>query len=570
MTSLLIGTWIDFVHSTVAGGYVVALAVICLFQYVVHLHRLSKERKQTAQFRAEINGMESALTQVQKDRTVTRYENQILREFVSQTECDKAMSLLLRRFVPNPEEGFAAFLQLENNAVVVAQSRGLTTLSCERMQIDPKLLSRLQETESVVLEGNALADSLIWSKISAKDRQKVHQIFLLPVGESNQLLGVLMTTDLFPAGAERTQQIELAERLMLSVGISLKHKLALESHQSQLQLTNEMLQLRSITDRRFDSPVLMIEEFIRQLTGKVHADRTTLFIATQESDTPFKALARTGDTLQNGVREQWQKHEDILARAAFCSREILKVDSEGLQRLGIQSLIGSALIVPLVQPQGTIGLVCLTKGSREGFAVSEEQLAVWGAEYLGDTILRAVNQAAVERQARLDGLTQLANRRTFDSQIAHELQFAKGSGSPCSLLLFDLDRFKMVNDTHGHRAGDYVLRKTAEILRERVRMIRSGDRALAARYGGEELAVLLPGIGWEGALRIAESIRAGIEAMVMDFEGTQLRITTSVGLASFPVHGDTPEDVIATADTALYQAKAAGRNRVGIPQSVLA
>src|SRR5204863_4803276 len=108
----LFGALVDFVHSTVASGYVVALAVICLLQYCSHLYRLARQRKEAELRRQEMAGMESALNIMHKDRALARYENQILREFVSQTECDKAMMLLLRRYVPNTDEGLGAFLQL--------------------------------------------------------------------------------------------------------------------------------------------------------------------------------------------------------------------------------------------------------------------------------------------------------------------------------------------------------------------------------------------------------------------------------------------------------------------------
>ena len=111
-------------------------------------------------------------------------------------------------------------------------------------------------------------------------------------------------------------------------------------------------------------------------------------------------------------------------------------------------------------------------------------------------------------------------------------------------------------------AGDEVLRTTARVLRDQVQRIRSGDRALIARYGGEEIAVLLPGIGLSGALRIADTIRAAVEKQVVPYEGREIRVTISGGLACYPQHADGVSELIAAADTSLYQAKELGRNRI--------
>jgi diguanylate cyclase (GGDEF)-like protein len=190
----------------------------------------------------------------------------------------------------------------------------------------------------------------------------------------------------------------------------------------------------------------------------------------------------------------------------------------------------------------------------------------WSGETVSQAIQRVMSFAVIERQARLDGLTGLANRRTFDAQLRHEISGVKnGVQSECSLLLLDLDRFKSINDEYGHQAGDEVLRSVSRLLRDQAAQIRSSDRVLLARYGGEELAVLLPGVGVHGARRIAEDIRRAVGELSIDFAGTEIRVTVSVGVATWPLHAQTVEALVAAADGALYQAKAQGRNRVICP-----
>jgi len=172
-----------------------------------------------------------------------------------------------------------------------------------------------------------------------------------------------------------------------------------------------------------------------------------------------------------------------------------------------------------------------------------------------------VDLASARREANIDGLTRIANRRCFD----HELQKAAGQAEarrePLSLLLLDIDRFKVFNDTHGHQAGDQVLKQVAQVLTRSVK-----GRDLAARYGGEEFAVILPETGLEGARELAEQIRRSIAGhrVVVKATGRDLgRITLSIGCAQ-QRWGEPAADFVLRADRALYQAKRMGRNRVAV------
>ncbi len=159
----------------------------------------------------------------------------------------------------------------------------------------------------------------------------------------------------------------------------------------------------------------------------------------------------------------------------------------------------------------------------------------------------------LERLSTLDGLTGLANRRHLLSRLALESSRAKRGHHIFAVLMVDVDHFKEYNDSYGHLAGDEVLVRIAEILRESCREV-----DCAARYGGEEFLVLLTETGMEGAVEVAERVRARLASET--FAGGT--ITLSVGVASYPEFGETPEAVIMSADVALYQAKHMGRDRV--------
>jgi len=172
--------------------------------------------------------------------------------------------------------------------------------------------------------------------------------------------------------------------------------------------------------------------------------------------------------------------------------------------------------------------------------------------------LRQYAEQELAELAATDGLTSLANRRTLDQVLKTEWARSLRSGKPLSLLMVDVDHFKAFNDRHGHHGGDDALRKVAAAILSRIR--RPGD--LAARYGGEEFSVVLPETPLNGALLIAEAIRAAIEALP-PFANDKQPITVSIGVASHVVHpGDTLAAMVGIADKALYQAKRQGRNRV--------
>ncbi|HEY8748525.1 MAG TPA: HDOD domain-containing protein [Tepidisphaeraceae bacterium] len=167
-----------------------------------------------------------------------------------------------------------------------------------------------------------------------------------------------------------------------------------------------------------------------------------------------------------------------------------------------------------------------------------------------------INQQ-LEQQANTDGLTGLANRLRFDAFLEKSYRDAIAQKRPLGLLFLDVDRFKSINDTHGHQVGDGVLMRLAETIRS---SIRSTD--LAARYGGEEIAVVLPGADSKQAAGVAEDLRKRVAALPMIIQQTSVPVTVSIGIAANdqPNTYPTAAAMLAAADKAVYAAKHAGRN----------
>lgn len=184
-----------------------------------------------------------------------------------------------------------------------------------------------------------------------------------------------------------------------------------------------------------------------------------------------------------------------------------------------------------------------------------------GRQYLEGIIADISRRKAMERELKLlairDVLTGLYNRRHFEQTLRADLDRARRYGRPLSLLLVDVDHFKSINDRFGHQAGDEVLRQLGRVIQS---SIRAAD--YAARYGGEELVVVMPEIEGEEAMTTAERLRGLVQATDMMGEPHGATVTISVGVATHPHHGSTPEEIFEAADRALYLAKQRGRNRV--------
>jgi len=173
--------------------------------------------------------------------------------------------------------------------------------------------------------------------------------------------------------------------------------------------------------------------------------------------------------------------------------------------------------------------------------------------------LAAANRE-LEKLSRQDGLTGIANRRSFDAYLLAEVRRAARDRQALSLILADVDHFKVFNDRYGHQAGDDCLRQVAAALTAAGR--RPAD--LVARYGGEEFAMILPGTALEGAVEVAQAVSRNVLGLAIAHAGsdTEQRVTLSQGIASLvPAQDTSPEDLIGRADEALYQAKQQGRNR---------
>jgi diguanylate cyclase (GGDEF)-like protein len=163
----------------------------------------------------------------------------------------------------------------------------------------------------------------------------------------------------------------------------------------------------------------------------------------------------------------------------------------------------------------------------------------------------------IYRLTTVDGLTQIYNKRYFMEVLEREISRSHRYGRELSLIMFDIDHFKNVNDTYGHLAGDHVLKHLASVIKQRIRR-----EDIMARYGGEEFAIILPEIDNYNSRQFAEKIRRLVEKTVFKFEDTVIPVTISIGVATSNVDTNAPEEFIKLSDENLYEAKRRGRNCV--------
>jgi len=215
----------------------------------------------------------------------------------------------------------------------------------------------------------------------------------------------------------------------------------------------------------------------------------------------------------------------------------------------------SEMCVPLIFFGEKLGVLMLESAKPHNFTDENVPPLESVADICAGAIQNAHHFEKAQQLAYIDGLTGIYNRRYFEMEIASEIERASRYHGRLAIIMIDIDNFKRLNDEFGHLLGDEVLRQVSGVFGQQIRKV-----DVVCRYGGEEFAILVPQTSGGNAMEVAEKLRRMVETY--RFPGVPVKVTISAGVAEFPAHGQTRDELVAAADAALYVSKEAGRNRV--------
>ena len=312
-----------------------------------------------------------------------------------------------------------------------------------------------------------------------------------------------------------------------------------------LPATPEMFELWYVFLAELNADVVREIKLLSSEKGQITLETCQSIYARHLSqDKTEAAVKRAGEQIQETIREVNQAVADVQSRTEDYNKNLQK----------------TAMTVKNSDDPGTIrtAISAIVKDTQ---VMMETSQRLHGELDKSARVIRDLQRdlEIVRREAMTDGLTGLANRKSFDQEIKRMMNDAKQNGTPFTLMMVDIDHFKSFNDNYGHQVGDQVLRLVGRTLIDGIK-----GRDFAARYGGEEFAIILPESNIMAGMAVGNSLRKAVaQKDVMNRStGEKLgRITMSVGVAEF-VAGETPEEMIERADSALYTAKHNGRNQV--------
>jgi len=354
----------------------------------------------------------------------------------------------------------------------------------------------------------------------------------------------------------------------------------LEEHESQIRELKKAQQVLRAENRDLSTFLIVLPDLVRQLNSNTETRKIPpllLTVVEQLFDAQqiliFHA-SRDGRNLilvaGKGLPSRSPEQEVVpfgVGRIGWVAQHQITMDAadfkqksqvaRGELNLDAHPMFRPDICAPMLAKTQTLGVISVGGLTRR--PKNEKNMLKMVADMGSIAMQNTLLFTRIQESANSDGLTGLANKRHFMAKLADEIIRAQKAQRNLSLFLFDIDHFKVYNDTNGHLAGDEALRITGRLIKE---SIRQDD--MAARYGGEEFVLLLPNTDKQGALLVAEKIRSMIEKYPYPQESSQPsgRVSISGGVATFPYDAASAADLIRCADQALYEGKKAGRNRV--------
>ncbi|MDH5696789.1 MAG: diguanylate cyclase, partial [Dehalococcoidia bacterium] len=434
-----------------------------------------------------------------------------------------------------------------------------------KLRRDSPVLSWLKRENTILPQRNLSIFpefQSIWQE-EKENIQSANVEMFVPVVNRGELVAILALGDKRGGKLYAVEDIDLLESVATRVAASMEKEYF---HEQLREQDKELTLINRLTTIVTSS--VSIEEifggFANELKNVIDFDWATIALV-DGNELRFSALSSTvGSAWQTGQRAtlkgtgtEWVcRNKKSLYEADLARYHRFWTGEHHLKR-GIRSIV----YLPLTVKDECIGSLIL--GSRQINAYSPQQIRLLEqvALQIATPVENAQLYAKAEQRARIDELTGLFNRRHFEERLKEEIARHSRYGNAFSLFLLDLDNFKAYNDIYGHLSGDRLLNQIGGIVRS---SIRGADQAF--RYGGDEFVVILPQTNVDDTYTVAERVR---EQIAGEMAATEIAVTCSIGLASYPSDGVIPGELVTAADTALYYAKNTGGNRVYLSSKIL-
>lgn len=372
----------------------------------------------------------------------------------------------------------------------------------------------------------------------------------VPIFMQGKSVGIMAALNYEKEGVYTARDVELLQTAAGQVAVAVENARLFEEQQRR---TRYLTFLNNVSKTAISSQDAeqMLDDIVSQIQQNFHLDHIGIGVldyATKEIE--IKAEAGTsslalGKRIPLGV--------GVMGKVARTNEKMLIQKSDG-HLLGVLAEARSVLCLPLNYGESMLGVLNIESRSEQAF--KEQDVLILGT--LADLLATALHNVFVfqkmQQQSITDGLTGIKTRRFFLEAVSGEWRRASRAGRPFSVVMIDLDKFKDVNDSVGHLEGDLVLARVGRLLEQKCR-----QSNVVARYGGDEFVILMPETGIEQAQILSERLRLWIATDPMLNER---HITGSFGVAAFPLHGSTVEDIMRVADAGMYVSKHAGGNRV--------
>ncbi|MGH9535110.1 MAG: diguanylate cyclase [Terriglobales bacterium] len=377
----------------------------------------------------------------------------------------------------------------------------------------------------------------------------------VPILIAGRPAGVLAVQNFEEAGRYDQDHLRILEVVAGQAAVAIENTRLFTDQQrnaKQLEFLNQIAKIAIASTK--------VEAMLQDMTEAICQHMPCKYIGIgvinyQSKELEFKAEAGNPDAAATGPLRRVPLGMGIVGAAARTGQLMLIPDlRQNAQAIPVHADSGAALAIPIVYAGQTLGVLNLESAAPRAFAPDRVHVLRTLADQIAIALNNSLGFQQMQQQAITDGLTGLKTRRYFMEELQREWKRSSRSGRPFSVVLIDLDNFKNINDTHGHMEGDMTLVHLARVLQQKCR----GSNTLA-RYGGDEFTILMP----EGNAQMASSLCDRLKVwLATDSKLSDRQLTASFGVASYPEHGTTPEEVLRAADVSMYAAKGAGGNQV--------